>query len=55
MSNPGLMVGRDVRSLAQAAAQDTDACSALQWLVETGRIHPDAHILHLEVRTWRPR
>ncbi|MGA5444288.1 helix-turn-helix domain containing protein [Streptomyces althioticus] len=26
-----------------------------QWLVETGRIHPDAHILHLEVRTWRPR
>ncbi|MGW4569223.1 helix-turn-helix domain containing protein [Streptomyces sp. NPDC004561] len=26
-----------------------------QWLVETGRINPDAHILHLEVRTWRPR
>jgi hypothetical protein len=26
-----------------------------QWLVETGRIHPDAHILHLEIRTWRPR
>ncbi|MEV5982096.1 helix-turn-helix domain containing protein [Streptomyces sp. NPDC052114] len=26
-----------------------------QWLVETGRIHPDAHITHLEVRTWRPR
>lgn len=26
-----------------------------QWLVETGRIHPDAQILHLEVRTWRPR
>ncbi|MEV5426902.1 helix-turn-helix domain containing protein [Streptomyces cellulosae] len=26
-----------------------------QWLVETGRIYPDAHILHLEVRTWRPR
>ncbi|MBQ0882810.1 helix-turn-helix domain containing protein [Streptomyces sp. RT42] len=26
-----------------------------QWLVETGRIRPDAQILHLEVRTWRPR
>nr|WP_238995336.1 helix-turn-helix domain containing protein [Streptomyces cyaneogriseus] len=26
-----------------------------RWLVETGRIRPDAHILHLEVRTWRPR
>ncbi|MFD0008931.1 helix-turn-helix domain containing protein [Streptomyces sp. NPDC127178] len=25
------------------------------WLVETGRIHPDAQIIHLEVRTWRPR
>ncbi|MFJ2607965.1 helix-turn-helix domain containing protein [Streptomyces sp. NPDC087425] len=25
-----------------------------QWLLETGRIHPDAHILHLEIRTWRP-
>ncbi|WP_326585402.1 helix-turn-helix domain containing protein [Streptomyces sp. NBC_00481] len=26
-----------------------------RWLVETGRIQPDAHILHLEIRTWRPR
>ncbi|MFE1296604.1 helix-turn-helix domain containing protein [Streptomyces sp. NPDC058731] len=26
-----------------------------QWLVETGRIRPDARIVHLEVRTWRPR
>ncbi|MCX4673543.1 hypothetical protein OG453_44100 [Streptomyces sp. NBC_01381] len=26
-----------------------------RWLVETGRIHADAHITHLEVRTWRPR
>ncbi|MET7639863.1 helix-turn-helix domain containing protein [Streptomyces sp. NPDC005438] len=25
------------------------------WLVETGRTHPDAHIPHLEIRTWRPR
>ncbi len=30
MSDPGLMMGRDVQSLAQAAAQDTDTCSALQ-------------------------
>lgn len=26
-----------------------------QWLVETGRIRPDAQIIHLEIRTWRPR
>ncbi|MFF9795360.1 helix-turn-helix domain containing protein [Streptomyces bacillaris] len=26
-----------------------------QWLTETGRIHSDARILHLEIRTWRPR
>ncbi|MFE9413889.1 helix-turn-helix domain containing protein [Streptomyces sp. NPDC006704] len=26
-----------------------------QWLVETGRIHSDAQIIHLEIRTWRPR
>ncbi|MEI5011703.1 helix-turn-helix domain containing protein [Streptomyces sp. PmtA] len=26
-----------------------------QWLVDTGRINADAHITHLEIRTWRPR
>ncbi|MFD9502467.1 helix-turn-helix domain containing protein [Streptomyces sp. NPDC060035] len=26
-----------------------------QWLVDTSRIHPGAHITHLEIRTWRPR
>jgi hypothetical protein len=26
-----------------------------QWLIDTGRIHPDAHITHFEIRTWRPR
>ncbi|MFJ5920789.1 helix-turn-helix domain containing protein [Streptomyces ardesiacus] len=26
-----------------------------QWLLESGRIRPDAKILYLEVRTWRPR
>jgi hypothetical protein len=25
-----------------------------QWLVETDRIHADAQIAHLEIRTWRP-
>ncbi len=37
-----------------AAGGDVTA-AVHQWLVETGRIHPDAHITHLEVRTWRPR
>lgn len=26
-----------------------------KWLLETGRIHPAAHITNLEIRTWRPR
>ncbi|MFJ4031542.1 hypothetical protein [Streptomyces griseoluteus] len=26
-----------------------------QWLVQTGRIHPNAHLTHPEIRTWRPR
>ncbi|WP_405968379.1 helix-turn-helix domain containing protein [Streptomyces sp. NBC_00015] len=26
-----------------------------QWLVDSERIHAEAHIIHLEVRTWRPR
>ncbi|GAA4561227.1 helix-turn-helix domain containing protein [Streptomyces collinus] len=37
-----------------AAAGDVTA-AVHQWLVETGRIRPDAHITHLEIRTWRPR
>lgn len=37
-------------------AADGDVTAALhQWLVETGRIHPDARITHLEIRTWRSR
>ncbi|MFE5593328.1 helix-turn-helix domain containing protein [Streptomyces sp. NPDC056549] len=37
-------------------AADGDVTAAVQsWLLETGRIHEDAHITHLEVRTWRPR
>jgi hypothetical protein len=37
-----------------AAGGDVTA-AVHQWLVETGRIHPDAQILHLKVRTWRSR
>ncbi|MBY8846684.1 helix-turn-helix domain containing protein [Streptomyces sp. SP2-10] len=44
----------DFARRVDAASGDVTA-SVHQWLVETGRIHPDAHILHLEVRTWRPR
>lgn len=37
-----------------AAGGDVTA-AVHQWLVETGRIRPDAQIIHLEIRTWRPR
>ncbi|MFG2948431.1 helix-turn-helix domain containing protein [Streptomyces adustus] len=49
--------GHDAADFARrvdAAAGDVTA-AVHQWLVETGRIRPDAGILHLEVRTWRPR
>ncbi|MFD7924028.1 helix-turn-helix domain containing protein [Streptomyces sp. NPDC059740] len=49
--------GHDAADFARrvdAAGGDVTA-AVHQWLVETGRIHPDASILHLEVRTWRPR
>ncbi|MGY0055056.1 helix-turn-helix domain containing protein [Streptomyces sp. LZ34] len=37
-------------------AADGDVTAAVhQWLAETGRIRPDAEIIYLEVRTWRPR
>lgn len=49
--------GHDAADFARRVdAVGGDVTAAVhQWLVETGRIHPDAHILHLEVRTWRPR
>ncbi|MGW7786862.1 helix-turn-helix domain containing protein [Streptomyces tricolor] len=37
------------------AARGDVTAAVHQWLVETGRIRPDAQIVHLEVRTWRPR
>nr|WP_019357600.1 hypothetical protein [Streptomyces sp. AA1529] len=49
--------GFDAADFAQrvdAAGGDVTA-AVQQWLIETGRIHTDARIVHLEVRTWRPR
>ncbi len=42
----------DFACRVDAAGGDVTAAVHL-WLVETGRIRPDAHIIHLEVRTWR--
>lgn len=49
--------GHDATDFARRVdAVGGDVTAAVhQWLVETGRIRPDAHIIHLEVRTWRPR
>ncbi|MFJ4691743.1 helix-turn-helix domain containing protein [Streptomyces sp. NPDC088766] len=44
----------DFARRVNAAGGDVTA-AVHQWLTETGRIHPGAHILHLEIRTWRPR
>ncbi|MEU7244907.1 helix-turn-helix domain containing protein [Streptomyces sparsogenes] len=44
----------DFARRVDAAAGDVTA-AVHQWLVETGRIHEDAHITHLEIRTWQPR
>lgn len=49
--------GFDARDFARRtdhAAGDVTA-AIHQWLVETGRIRPEARITHLEIRTWRPR
>ncbi|MFF3565730.1 helix-turn-helix domain containing protein [Streptomyces sp. NPDC002574] len=44
----------DFARRVDAAAGDVTA-AVHQWLVETSRIQADAHITHLEIRTWRPR
>ncbi|MFE6892022.1 helix-turn-helix domain containing protein [Streptomyces sp. NPDC057694] len=44
----------DFARRVDAAGGDVTA-AVQQWLIETGRIQSDAHIIHLEVRTWRPR
>lgn len=44
----------DFARRVDAAGGDVTA-AVHQWLVETGRIREDAQVIHLEVRTWRPR
>ncbi|SCF59695.1 helix-turn-helix domain containing protein [Streptomyces sp. Cmuel-A718b] len=44
----------DIARRVDAAGGDVTA-AIHRWLVETGRIHADAHITHLEIRTWHPR
>ncbi|MET8697172.1 helix-turn-helix domain containing protein [Streptomyces bauhiniae] len=44
----------DFARRVDAAGGDVTA-AVHQWLVQTGRIRPGAHITHLEIRTWRPR
>ncbi|WP_438453362.1 helix-turn-helix domain containing protein [Streptomyces asiaticus] len=44
----------DFARRVDAAGGDVTA-AVHQWLVETSRIRPDAEIIYLEVRTWRPR
>ena len=44
----------DFARRVDAAGGDVTA-AVHQWLVESGRIRADAQIIHLEVRTWRPR
>lgn len=44
----------DFARRVDAAGGDVTA-AVHAWLVETERIRPDAQIIHLEVRTWRPR
>ena len=44
----------DFAARVDAAGGDVTA-AVRAFLVETGRINPDARITHLEIRTWRPR
>ncbi|MFE9181336.1 helix-turn-helix domain containing protein [Streptomyces sp. NPDC007126] len=53
-SQTGGFDAADFARRVDAAGGDVTA-AVQQWLVETGRVRPDAQILHLEVRTWRPR
>ncbi|WP_030267274.1 hypothetical protein [Streptomyces violens] len=50
----GGFAATDVAARVDAAGGDVTA-AIHQWLTETGRIDPTAHITHLEIRTWRPR
>ncbi|XQE90447.1 hypothetical protein ACN24M_39540 [Streptomyces microflavus] len=50
----GGFAAADIARRVDAAGGDVTT-AIHQWLVETGRIHADAHITHLEIRTWRHR
>ncbi|GCD40368.1 helix-turn-helix domain containing protein [Streptomyces paromomycinus] len=50
----GGFAATDIAARVDAAGGDVTA-AIHQWLTETGRIDPAAHITHLEIRTWRPR
>ncbi|MGW6581134.1 helix-turn-helix domain containing protein [Streptomyces globisporus] len=50
----GGFAAADIARLVDAAGGDVTT-AIHRWLVDTGRIHPDAHIVHLEIRTWRRR
>ncbi|MFI0742380.1 hypothetical protein ACH4PU_30540 [Streptomyces sp. NPDC021100] len=45
---------REFKTWVDAAGGDVTA-AVRTWLVENGRIHPDAVITHLEIRAWMPR
>ncbi|ONK09251.1 hypothetical protein [Streptomyces sp. MP131-18] len=53
---PGWEAGLDAREWQQRVqAAGGDVTAAVRgWLVETGRIHPDANITNLEIRGWKP-
>lgn len=50
----GGFAATDIAARVDATGGDVTA-AIHQWLTETGRIDPAAHITHLEIRTWRPR
>ncbi|MFE2693664.1 hypothetical protein [Streptomyces mirabilis] len=44
----------DFKAMVDAAGGDVTA-AVKGWLVDTGRIHPEAEIVYLEIRAWKPR
>jgi hypothetical protein len=53
---PGWEAGMDAREWQQRVqAANGDVAAAVRgWLVDTGRIHPDARITNIEIRGWKP-
>jgi predicted transcriptional regulator len=54
--HPGWEAGMDAREWQQRvrAAHGDVHVAVRDWLVETGRLHPDARITNLEIRGWKP-